>query len=673
MSRYSFKVGEIVEIDGERFEIVNLVGRKVQARAVESGELRDWLLTELQHLYAKGQLKFTDLLTHATASDPALPPGAIGRTLQDFPEEVREKAIRKWKYLKAICPEGRIAMSRTSLEASLKDLAPQIENRQTDRPPSSRTFYRWYRNWIKAHMDVRALIDRFDLRGRKPSESEPKQLVGIITEGIETFYLTDQRQSKQDLLDWIHHETSLVNRTLPPEEALPEVSMRTVNKFLAQYDRYHTLKARYGERYARQSVRTFGLSSLVSRLLQRVEIDHTPLDIQVVDDRTQMILGRPWITIMIDVYSRMVIGLFITFRKPSAESVLRCLKNAIAPKTYVKERFPDIEGEWPCFGLIEELWCDNGLEFHGKDIEAGAQELGIHVMYCPSRQPHFKGTIERFNRTLNEGLLHRLPGTTFARYDQRLEYKTDEKTVLPMSVLEEIIHRWVIDVYACDFHRALQTAPLEKWYEGIAKAPPKLPPDINALNVYLGQVDRRTLNRNGIQANGLHYNSDALQDMRHRYGDIQVTVRSNPDDLEHIHVLDEQRKFYVMAQCTMPEYARGLTVEQHALICRKAKEDYASLPYRQRVLAAKADIQKQVATLLAQFKKPGTPAAKTNAKLDREARELLKAHPGAISAAPVVSQPPQPSFDSFLDDEWFDDIPDLVVENRDAKQTPLKF
>ncbi len=671
MSRYSIKVGEAVVIDGVRNEIVSTEGRKTRTRAVESGEQREWLTSELLRLYEKGQLKFADLFSQAAEPDPGMPPGAMGRALQDFPEAVRIKAVRKWKYLKAICPEGRIVMSRANLAALLKNLAPEIEGRPSTQPPSTRSFYRWYRTWVKARMDVRALVDRWDLRGRKPDMAYPLQLVTIITEGIETFYFSDQRQTKAALLDWIHHETNLVNRTLPPEDGLPKVSMRTVNKFLGQYDRYHILKARYGERYARQSVQTFGSGPKTERPLQRVEVDHTPLDVLVVDERTQLILGRPWITVMIDHYSRMVIGMHITFRKPSADSVLRCLKNAIAPKTYVKERFPEIEGEWLCYGLIEELWCDNGLEFHGKDIEAAAQELGIHVMYCPSRQPHYKGTIERFNRTLNEGLLHRLPGTTFARYDKRLEYKTDERAVLPLSVLEEIVHRWVIDVYGCEFHRGIQTAPTEKWTEGVGKAPPKLPPDIHALKVYLGQTDRRTLNRNGIQVHDLRYDSDALQDMRHRHGDIEVTVRLNPDDLERIYVLDEHRKVYVMAQCIVPGYAAGLTVEQHALIRKKAKKDYARLPYADRLLAAKAAIQKQVATLLAQFQRPAAAPAKKSTKLDRHAREVLQTHPRAMSPELDIKPSAEPSMDLFHDDDWADDVLELIVEQRPADQSQL--
>ncbi len=673
MSRYSIKVGETVAVNGERFEIVNIVGRKTQARTVETGELRDWPTDELLGFYEKGQLQFTDLLSQPFKTAAAAPKGGVGRTLQDFPEPVQKKALRKWKYLKAICPEGPIHLSRTELQSTLRALAPEIEENAKTRPPSVRTFYRWHRIWIKTQMDIRALVDRADLRGRKPSMNYPSRLASIITEGIETVYLTNQRETKQDVLKWIHHQTQLANRTLPPDEALPQVNMRTVNKFLAQYDRYHILKARYGERYARQSVQVFGKGPQVDRPLQRVEIDHTPCDILVVDERTKLVLGRPWITVAADYYSRMIVGMHIDFRGPSADSVLRCLRNAIAPKSYVKEKFPKIEAEWPCYGLMEEIWVDNGLEFHGKAVEAAAHELGVHVHYCPTRQPHYKGVVERFNRTLNHGILHRLPGTTFSNYSKRLQYDTDEQAVLSLTDLEEIVHEWVINVYGCEFHRGIQVAPLQKWAEGAALHPPKLPPDLNALKVYLAQTERRHLGKNGIQANGLRYISDALQDMRHRYGDIEVTVRTDPDDLGTIYVLDEKRKTYVMAQCSVPGYAEGLTTEQHRLISKKAKADYDQTPYAGRLLSAKAAIREKAAAILAKHQKDKAKTSGKPAKLNREAREILKNMPNVAAPEPAIGTDEPLNTESFLDDDWAIDAPDFVVDNRPFRQPSLNI
>lgn len=662
MSRYSFKVGEVMSIKGERFEILNLISRKVQARAVETGELKDWQASELLGLYEKGELQFTDLLSQPAGKGPETE--TIGRTLQDFPEEVRKKAMRKWKYLKAICPNGPIRLSRIALWSALKSLATEIEGKGNASPPSLRTFYRWHKTWIRTNMDIRALADRWDLRGRKPQMDYPSKLVEIIIEGIEKVYLTNQRESKQDLLKWILRKTQLVNRTLPPEGALPLVNARTLNKFLVQYDRYHILKARYGERYAKQSVKTFGMGAVTERPLQRVEIDHTPCDIQVVDGQTHLVLGRPWVTVAIDHYTRMVVGIHIAFRKPCADSVLRCLRHAIAPKSYVSERFPEIQGEWPCYGLIEEIWVDNGLEFHGQDIEAGCSELGINVNYCPSREPHNKGVVERFNRSFNHGLLHRLPGTTFSKYENRLQYDSDGQAVITLTQLEELIHLWIVDVYGCEFHRGIQAAPLQKWAEAVSKEKPELPRNLDALKVYLGQVERRSLNKNGIQAHELRYNSDALQAMRYRYGDIEVTVRIDPDDLGTIYVLDEERKVYVTAQCTLPGYAEGLTIEQHKLIRKKAKSDYKKTPYAARLLSAKDAIREKTASILAAFQKATTKPPKKRSVLKREERALLQNMHGSLKHVSTDTVDVVSDENHFDGDDWASDVQDFSVESR---------
>lgn len=673
MSRYSFKAGEIITIKGERFKILNLVSRKVQARAVETGELKDWLGSELLSLYEKGELQFTDLFAQSYREASDFSSGATGRTLQDFSEDVRKKAMRKWKYLKAICPNGPIRMSRRVLASTLNALAPEIEEGASARPPSMRTFYRWHRSWTRTNMDIRALADRWDLRGRKPHMDYPPKMVEIITQGIETVYLTSQRETKQDLIKWVNHRVQLVNRTLPEEAALPLVNARIVNKFLSQYDRYHILKARYGERYAKQSVKTFGKGAISERPLQRVEIDHTPCDIQVVDERTNLVLGRPWITVAIDHYTRMVVGLHIGFRKPCADSVLRCLRNAIAPKTYVSERFPEIQGEWPCYGLIEEIWVDNGLEFHGKAIEAACYELGIDVNYCPSREPHNKGVIERFNRTFNHGLLHRLPGTTFSKYENRLQYDSDGRAVLTLAELEELTHLWIIDVYGCEFHRGIQAAPLQKYAEAVAIDQPDLPKNLDALRVYLGQVERRQLNKNGIQANDLRYNSDSLQEMRHRYGDIEVTVRIDPDDLGAIYVLDEGNKAYVIAQCTLPVYADGLSVEQHRLILKKAKSDYKNTPYAARLLSAKDAIREKTASILARHQKPAEKPAKKRSALKRDERELLQSMHGSLTPVATAVGDFGRNEDLFSDEDWLNDVEDFSVESRHPYQPTQNF
>jgi hypothetical protein len=58
-------------------------------------------------------------------------------------------------------------------------------------------------------------------------------------------------------------------------------------------------------------------------ILERVEIDHTPLDLFVVDDDTGMPLGRPYVTLCIDDFSRCILGMHIGFTSPSYQSVVQ--------------------------------------------------------------------------------------------------------------------------------------------------------------------------------------------------------------------------------------------------------------------------------------------------------------------------------------------------------------
>jgi len=79
--------------------------------------------------------------------------------------------------------------------------------------------------------------------------------------------------------------------------------------------------------------------------LERIECDHTMLDLIVVDTETRLPLGRPWLTVMLDIHSRMVHGIYLSFNLSSCLSVIQCLRQAIKPKGYVRELLVVDNGE----------------------------------------------------------------------------------------------------------------------------------------------------------------------------------------------------------------------------------------------------------------------------------------------------------------------------------------
>ncbi len=626
MTHSSFKRGSILSIDDVCHRIVEIAGDRFQLRAASDGALHEYSSQELLSLYENARLKVTALQNFPAEGDGRSNQAPVERSLADFSEPIRIKAMRKWRYLTAICPDGRLGFSRKMLRESLRMCAEQIEPGKM--PPRIATFYSWRRKWVFGRFDIRALIDKWELRGRRPGTDYPDVLRELIVEGIETVYLTEQRESKAELRDWINARLRKVNLARAPEEALRDVTIRLINKFLAQYEKYDVLKRRYGERLATQELAMFGKGPECTRPLQRVEVDNTPLDILVIDEATRLVLGRPWVTVMIDRYSRMVVGFYVSFRRPSVESVLRCLRHAMLPKTYMREKYPEILTIWPCYGVIELLVCDNGLEFHAQDLEAACADIGTHLLYCQPRTPHLKGVIERFLKTLNYNFLHLVPGTTYATYGKRLGYDSVAKAVLTLRELQQVLHKWIVEVYGATYHRGVNTAPLQRWKEGVEIDPPELAPDPQRLKVYLGQVETRRLDQNGVQLNNLRYTSSALQCIRGNKKSLEVKVRYDPDDLGAVHVLDLERKDYVVATCTTPDVANGLTIEQHTLITRKAKADYAALPLHDAMLIAKTELREYTERLMQTRISPVLPKEKQSAA----AKEVLRQHAEASSA-----------------------------------------
>ena len=108
---------------------------------------------------------------------------------------------------------------------------------------------------------------------------------------------------------------------------------------------------------------------------------------------------------------------------------MEALRHAILPKTYLAQRYPKVQGTWPCCGLPERLVCDRGSDLTSRDLEDAAFQLGIELDFNPPRTPHFKGTVESFFDGLNDQLSASLPGRTFRNWADRADYKAWISTV----------------------------------------------------------------------------------------------------------------------------------------------------------------------------------------------------------------------------------------------------
>ena len=151
----------------------------------------------------------------------------------------------------------------------------------------------------------------------------------------------------------------------------------------------------------------------VSRPLEVVQIDHTEVDVFLVDETTRKAVDkRPWLTLAVDVFTRMVVGFHLSMDKPSRVSLGLCMLSAVYDKSsWLKER--GIDASWPAAGLPEAVHADNGADFRSRAFSWACREEGIKVIFRPRGAPHYGGHIERLIGTVM-GRVHFYPGSTFS-------------------------------------------------------------------------------------------------------------------------------------------------------------------------------------------------------------------------------------------------------------------
>jgi putative transposase len=447
MMRFSFRKGLAFIRGDRRFTIVRrLIDGKLQLEA-EDGELLNCSEAEILSGCSQGLW----LVDQTGLNEPVIIDPKISRDLSTFSKAVQDRARKREEYLTRIVKSDEFVINFIDLKMQIDQVAAEIGDSQ---PPSAITLYRWYKRKQKTGDSIIALADQFEKRGRRLAWS--KAVKEVVDTAIETVYLNPQLYPKKAVCEEVERNLSQKQKQCP--ESLKELkcpSHSSIYRYLDKLEAYQVAAGRLGKQIADSQFRSVTGKQTAVRLLERWEIDHTPLDVLVICDKTLLPLGRPWLTITIDKYSRMIVGFYISFREPSAYAVLQCIKQAILPKDEILKVYPDITTPWPARGIPEMIVCDNGMDLHAKALINLCQELGIQIQFCPAKTPQYKGSVERFFRTLAEDLIHRLPGTVFSSIDKRGDYPAEEKACITFNTIQHLITKWIVEIYNQTHHRGL--------------------------------------------------------------------------------------------------------------------------------------------------------------------------------------------------------------------------
>ncbi len=401
---------------------------------------------------------------------------------------------------------------------------------------SQRCVYKFIRRWKESDGSLLALAPHRSHGGRgKRRLSEAVEQ--IVTTAISRYYLTRQRRTAADLRRIIQDDCRGAGVRCP--------SLNTVRSRIAQLDPSETARRRHGNDAARRLTSADGRFPDVSRPLDVVQIDHTRVDLVIVDAYTRQPIGRPWITVAIDVYSRCIVGICLTLEPPSAVSVGLCLAHAATDKRPWLERM-GVEAAWPMVGKPRVIHVDNGAEFHSEALRRGCETHGIRIVYRPPGQPHFGGIVERVIGTLMH-MVHALPGTTFSSVSERGDYDSERTAALTLSELERWFALAITGPYHSSVHSGIGEAPSTRWNRGVENSDP-LPAIRNpkAFLVDFLPVVRRRIQRQGFVIDHIVYSSNAIRPwVTERDRKQRFVVRRDPRDLSRVFVLHPEEDHYV--------------------------------------------------------------------------------------------------------------------------------
>lgn len=255
------------------------------------------------------------------------------------------------------------------------------------------------------------------------------------------------------------------------------------------------------------------------------QADHSLLDIWLLTERGMP--ARPWLTIIIDDYSRAVAGYMLTFRAPSAIQTALALHQAIWPKT---------DRHWQICGIPGTFYTDHGSDFESHHMEQVSAELKIQLVFSFPGRPQGRGKIERFFETVNQLFLCEQPGYTPPG-------TSPAAATLTAAQLEERLHTFIVSVYNQRHHSEISSAPQTRWTaNGFL---PHLPESREQLDLLLLTVAKsRRVQQDGIHFQGYRYSDIVLA----AYVGEAVTIRYDPRDIAEIRVY-HQNSFICRAIC----------------------------------------------------------------------------------------------------------------------------
>lgn len=432
-----------------------------------------------------------------------------GRKLEDIPEEDWQLAVQREATIRRL----------TELETITKE---DIKLATDELGIGRSRIYELVASYRKNGGGASAIAHK--KRGPKDGASRlPKEVEDLIYEAINRVYATRQKPKVSDLCLDIATDCHSRGWKAPSRTA--------IEARIERIDQWRLLAQREGAKIAGDKYRDVGVPFEMSRPLEWVQGDHTVADVMVVDEVFRRAIGRPLLTMLIDVFTRIVLGWYVSFEEPSRTSLGMALLHAVFPKDrYLQNLGLDVDA--PGCGIPDTVSLDNAKAHLSPDFLRGCQEHGIKRHLRPVKKSWFGGHIERLIGT-TMGAVHLIPGSTYSSIAQKKEYDSEKMACMTIGEFE----KWLaiqISLYHNRKHAKLGVTPLTAWAEATAARQMfRQPSDEHDFVLHFLPSTKRKVRRDGIRLNNIFYQHHGARTFVDG-SEARETIKYNPRDMSTI-------------------------------------------------------------------------------------------------------------------------------------------
>ncbi len=466
---------------------------------------------------------------------------------------------------------------------------------------SKPTIYKYLRRYWQGGKIPDALLPHFVNCGGKGKKKRPKRKMGrpakfkelesrvIVDEkvkkefrvALQTYYFNQKKPSlphayrmmvRRFYLEDEYYDKGVKKVKLKDQSSIP--TENELRYFLrTEYTEKQKIIPRIGRTKYEQNFRELMGSSTYEAFGpgSRFQIDATIADVYLISEyNADWIIGRPVVYLVVDVFSRLVAGLYVGLEGPSWLGAMMAIANTVSDKqVFCSEYGITIrKEEWPCEHLPKSLLADRG-EFEGYNVERLVNAFNLDPENAAPYRADWKGIVEKYFDIFQGRVKPFLPGYIDKDFrergtkDYRLDAKLTLKDFTKIMVAEVIFHNnhHFIKDYPRDkdmIKDDVQPIPIELWNWGVKRRSGQLTyhtPDKIKLNLLPRDV--ATVTEKGIKYKKMHYICDkAIKESWFSTANIKgswkVNVAYDPRNMSTLYLLSDNEMSF--ETCTIVDY-----------------------------------------------------------------------------------------------------------------------